>query len=118
MRTRCQEAIALSVQLIELNDSLFLLPSALVVDVRRNAICLTVKDDANDENTAPFDSASKNRKHIQPQLSPLQTSIRFASLTTVVASPQPTALTNHATDILSTDKKPVRETLLRILFNR
>ncbi|KAH9285635.1 WW domain-containing protein [Echinococcus granulosus] len=84
----CQEAILLATRLIELNDKLFLLPITLLEDIRHNAkepLRPEAKKRQEDKDTSrcsPYRWSRRSRR----SSSPLQTSVRFASLSSVSAS--------------------------------
>ncbi|VDM17337.1 unnamed protein product [Hydatigera taeniaeformis] len=80
-----QEAILLATRLIELNDKLFLLPTALIEDIRHNSkesLSQEAEERQEDRDTLRC-SPYRWGRHLRRSNSPLQTSVRFASLSSV-----------------------------------
>ncbi|KAL5111676.1 Rho GTPase-activating protein gacII [Taenia crassiceps] len=83
-----QEAISLVTRMIELNDELFLLPTALLEDIRHNSKELLRPEakERREDRDALRCSPYRWGRHLRRSSSPLQTSIRFASLSSISTS--------------------------------
>ncbi|KAL5962045.1 Rho GTPase-activating protein gacII [Taenia solium] len=87
-KNRYQGAILLATRLIELNKKLFLLPTALLEDIRHNAkgsLRPEAKERQEDRDTLRC-SPYRWGRHLRRSSSPLQTSVRFASLSSISTS--------------------------------
>lgn len=102
-----EEAILLATRLIELNDKLFLLPTALLEDIHHNTkgpLGSEAKERQEDRDTSRC-SPYRWGRHLRRSSSPLQTSVRFASFSSI------------STSVASLQTPPPQETVIKDVSN-